>query len=101
MPSPARRGWPDEPRGLHLPERALAPPYLKLAAAAERLAPALEEAERSKPSYADFLDGLLGAEVEATEARRLERRLRLAGFPHRKTLEEFDFSAQPSLEPAG
>jgi len=60
--------------------------YLKLAAAAERLAPALEAAERERPSYADFLDSLPGAEVEATEARRLERRLRLAGFPHRKAL---------------
>lgn len=72
--------------------------YLKLAAAAERLAGALEQAERERPSYTDFLDRLLGAEVEATEARRLERRLRLAGFPHRKTLEQFDFTAQPALD---
>ena len=28
------------------------------------------------------------AEVNATEQRRLEGRLRLAGFPHRKALEE-------------
>ncbi len=72
--------------------------YLKLTAAAERLAPALEAAETAKPSYAEFLDSLLGAEVEATEARRQERRLRLAGFPHRKTLEQFDYSAQPSID---
>lgn len=72
--------------------------YLQLTGAAEGLAPALEAAQKAKPSYADFLDGLLGAEVEATEARRLERRLRLAGFPHRKTLDEFDFSAQPGLD---
>lgn len=72
--------------------------YLKLQAVAERLAPALEAAQREQPSYAEFLDSLLSAEVCATEARRLERRLRLAGFPHRKPLEEFDFSAQPSLD---
>lgn len=72
--------------------------YLGLDTASERLAPALERAQREKPSYAELLDELLGAEVTATEARRLERRLRLAGFPHRKTLEEFDFSAQPSLD---
>jgi len=53
--------------------------YLKLQAAAERLAPALEDAQKAKPSYADFLDELLGAEVAASEARRLERRLRFAG----------------------
>ncbi len=72
--------------------------YLKLTAAAERLAGALEKAESERPSYATFLDRLLGAEVSATEARRLERRLRLAGFPHRKPLEEFDFDAQPGLD---
>jgi len=72
--------------------------YLGLGAASERLAPALEAAEQDKPAYADFLDQLLGEEVEATERRRLERRLRLAGFPHQKTLDQFDFSAQPGLD---
>jgi DNA replication protein DnaC len=72
--------------------------YLKLAAAAEQLAPALEAAERERPPYAEFLDALLGAEVSAMKERRLERRLRLAGFPHRKTLDQFDFSAQPALD---
>jgi len=72
--------------------------YLGLQTAAERLAPTLETAERDQPAYAELLEQLLGAEVEATEARRLERRLRLAGFPHQKTLEDFDFSAQPGLD---
>lgn len=72
--------------------------YLKLQSAAERLAPALEAAERDRPAYADFLDELLGEEVEASERRRLERRLRLAGFPHQKTLDQFDYSAQPGVD---
>lgn len=72
--------------------------YLKLQTVAERLAPALQAAEEDKPAYADFLDQLLGEEVDATEQRRLERRLRLAGFPHQKTLDQFDFSAQPGLD---
>ncbi len=72
--------------------------YLKLATAAERLAPALEAAEQDKPAYAELLEELLGAEVTATEQRRLERRIRLAGFPNQKTLEQFDFSAQPGLD---
>jgi DNA replication protein DnaC len=58
----------------------------------------LERAQKEKPSYADFLDTLLGAEVEAVKAKSHERRLRLAGFPSNKTLEEFDFSAQPNLD---
>lgn len=72
--------------------------YLGLQTAAERLAPALQQAERERPAYAELLEELLGAEVTATEARRLERRLRLAGFPHGKTLAEFDFDAQPGLD---
>ena len=36
------------------------------------------------------------AEVNATEQRRLEGRLRLAGFPHRKALEES--ASQPTLD---
>jgi DNA replication protein DnaC len=72
--------------------------YLKLQTAAEQLAPALQAAEEERPAYADSLDRLLGEEVEATEQRRLERRLRLAGFPHQKTLDQFDFSAQPGLD---
>ncbi len=72
--------------------------YLKLAAAAEQLPAALEAAERDKPGYTQLLADLLAAEVAATEQRRLAGRLRLAGFPSTMTLEEFDFSAQPSLD---
>ena len=72
--------------------------YLKLAAAAEQLPAALEAAERDKPGYTHFLHDLLDVEVTATEQRRLSSRMRLAGFPSTKTLEDFDFSAQPSLD---
>jgi DNA replication protein DnaC len=72
--------------------------YLKLAAVAERLPAALEDAEQRKPSYTDFLHNLLDSEVKATEQRRLHGRLRFASFPHAKTLEQFDFSAQPNLD---
>jgi DNA replication protein DnaC len=72
--------------------------YLKLSAVAEQLPAALQAAEKQKPSYTDFLHDLLGVEVKATEERRLQGRLRFASFPHAKTLEEFDFSAQPSID---
>lgn len=72
--------------------------YLKLAAVAEELPAALEQAEQSKPGYTDFLHDLLTVEVNATEERRLQGRLRFANFPSIKTLEEFDFSAQPNLD---
>jgi DNA replication protein DnaC len=72
--------------------------YLKLAAAAEQLPAALEHAEKTKPGYTQFPHDLLEVEVNATQERRLAGRLRLAGFPSTKTLEEFDFTAQPSLD---
>lgn len=71
---------------------------LGMNAVAECLAGELEAAQKAKPSYADFLDKLLGVEVAAVEAKSHERRLRLAGFPSHKRLEEFDFSAQPNLD---
>lgn len=72
--------------------------YLKLTAAADALAPALEAAERDKPGYTRFLHDLLAAEVAATEQRRLDGRMRFAKLPAHKTLEQFDFDAQPSLD---
>jgi DNA replication protein DnaC len=71
---------------------------LKLTAIAEALAGALEQAEQTKPGYTHFLSDLLGVEVHAAEQRALENRLRLTGFPQTKTLEEFDFDAQPTLD---
>ena len=72
--------------------------YLGLRAVADQLAPTLDTAERSKPGYTEFLCGLLQAEVQAVEHRRLQGRLRFAKLPARKTLEQFDFSAQPKLD---
>jgi DNA replication protein DnaC len=72
--------------------------YLKLAAAADALAPALEAAERDKPGYTQFLHDLLATEVAASEQRRLDGRMRFSRLPAHKTLEQFDFTAQPTLD---
>jgi DNA replication protein DnaC len=71
---------------------------LRLSAIAEQLARALEQAERDKPSYTQFLHDLLAHEVQAVEQRRLQGRLRFAKLPARRTLDQFHFSAQPSLD---
>jgi len=72
--------------------------HLKLTAVADQLAPALQAAERDKPPYTQFLADLLAAEVDAVEQRRLQGRLRFAKLPARRTLEQFDFTAQPGLD---
>jgi DNA replication protein DnaC len=71
---------------------------LGLTAAADRLAPALEQAEQEKPGYTEFLADMLSHEVTALAERRLAGRLRFAKLPARKTLEQFDYSAQPNLD---
>ena len=72
--------------------------YLKLAAAAEALPAHLEAARRDDVGHTEFLEGLLRVEVEATESRRWNRRMRFANFPTPWQLEDFDFSAQPSID---
>jgi DNA replication protein DnaC len=72
--------------------------YLKLTATADQLAPALETAERDKPGYTQFLHDVLQVEVAASEQRRLDGRMRFAKLPAHKTLEQFDFDAQPTLD---
>ena len=72
--------------------------YLKLAAAAEALPDRLDQAHRKNIGHTEFLEGLLRFEVEATETRRWNSRMRFANFPTAWQLEDFDFSAQPSID---
>lgn len=71
---------------------------LGLQTAAELLDARLEDATHREMTYLSFLSGL--AEVERQERRRRseETRLKLSHLPFRKTLEEFDFSFQPSID---
>ncbi len=56
-------------------------------------------AEAEQLGYFDFLDLVLGEEVELREQRRFRNALKLSGLPHHKTLAEFDYAFQPDLEP--
>lgn len=72
---------------------------LGLKDAAEALDARLEQAAKQDASYADFLVELLEAELGVRRRRYLETRTKLARLPFRKTLEGFDFTAQPSIDP--
>jgi DNA replication protein DnaC len=72
--------------------------YLGMTAAAEQLAPQLEQAQAEHGSPTQVLERLLAVEVEATRARRQRGRLRFARYPVHKTLDHFDFDFQPSLD---
>jgi DNA replication protein DnaC len=54
-------------------------------------------AQRQLP-YADFLADLLGVEARARRERYLQTRTRLAHLPFQRTLEQFDFGFQPSID---
>ncbi len=71
--------------------------YLKLDAAADALAPVLDDADGA--SHVDVLERLLSIEVEATSTRRRESRRRLAGLPAEHRIDDFDLDAQPAVEP--
>jgi DNA replication protein DnaC len=61
---------------------------------------AADAAEREQLTYRGFLAELLMAECEDRERRRSQRRLKAAGFPRQKYLKDFDFEANPNIEPA-
>ena len=74
--------------------------YLKLTAAAEALPLELERAHTTKAGHTEFLEQLLRIEVDATEQRRRDARMRFANFPAPWTIDDFDFAAQPSVDEA-
>lgn len=57
-------------------------------------------AEHEQLSYRGFLAELLLGECDDRDRRRSARRVKAAGFPREKWLEDFDFDANPNINPA-
>ena len=64
--------------------------------AATRLA---DQARDAGWSFEDYLAAVLEREVSARNASGAELRIKAAGFPGRKTLEDFDWDAQSAVRP--
>jgi DNA replication protein DnaC len=71
---------------------------LRLGAVAGRLDTILSDAARKEPSYLAFLDALLGEELDAKQKKRVAMGIQIAHFPVVKTLDDFDFRFQPSID---
>lgn len=71
---------------------------LRLPQLRDRLPETLARAERDGVSYLQLLDALFEEEVAGKEQRRIETALRSSGLPYVKSLDEFDFTAQPHLD---
>lgn len=71
---------------------------LKAPRVLERLPETAARAREESWAYEHFLEVLLEAEVFARDASGARQRVRHAAFPAHKTLDDFDFTAQPSAE---
>ena len=71
---------------------------LGLTEAVEVLDSRLDAAATKQMPYPDMLADLLGVEVAARRERYLTTRTRMAHLPFRRTLEQFDFAFQPSID---
>ena len=72
--------------------------YLKLNTIEELLDNFLETAARDNKTTMEVLDYLFEQEKKHREAVAIERRMKSAVFPVKKTLEEFDFEFQKSID---
>jgi DNA replication protein DnaC len=72
--------------------------YLQLGRAQERFAVLAEQATKEEWSHVDYLAAVMAEQVAATTNRRLAARMRYARFPYRRSVEDFDFEFQPSVD---
>ena len=71
---------------------------LGLKQAVEALENSLDTAASKHLTYPEMLADLLGVEVTARRERYLTTRTKLAHLPFQRTLEQFDFAFQPSID---
>lgn len=71
---------------------------LRLRRMAEALSRVCEEASREQRSYLEVLDELLAIEQRGRYERNVEIKTRLARLPYHKTMADFDYRFQPSVD---
>jgi DNA replication protein DnaC len=71
---------------------------LRLSGLAQSLDIRLQEAAGHGLTHAEFLELILQDELDIRAERLIQRRVKAAGFRELKTLEEFDFSFNPSIK---
>ena len=73
---------------------------LRLTLISEDLEMMLHEADEAKMSHREFLMHIFSLELKRRSIHRIKMGVMAAHFPMQRTLEGFDFSVQPSIEPA-
>lgn len=69
----------------------------RLSGMAPKLNIRIQEAVANELSYLEFLNNLIEDELSVRKDRLLNRRLKQAKFPYLKTIDEFDFAFNPSI----
>jgi DNA replication protein DnaC len=64
---------------------------------ADQLDGILEDASKDNVPYSEFLNTLLTNEIELREKLELEKRIKKSKLPYFKTIHDFDFKFQPSI----
>ncbi|MDQ1415347.1 MAG: hypothetical protein QOF81_960 [Acidimicrobiaceae bacterium] len=72
--------------------------YLQLGRAAECFATVADQAKADGWSHVQFLAAVMAEQAAATTNRRLAARLRYARFPYRRSVDDFDFDFQPTVD---
>ncbi len=72
--------------------------YLQLGRATECFATLSERAQAEKWSHVEYLAAVMAEQVASTTNRRLAARLRYARFPYSRSVDDFDFDFQPSVD---
>jgi len=72
--------------------------HLGLKVAGRQLDQSAQQAAAAHWSYTHFLGYLLDGELEERRRRSVELSLQFARFPYQKRLDDFDYSAQPSID---
>ena len=73
--------------------------HLRLTRVGQTLSTLLEQAAQQELSYSAFLTNVLATEVAAKQEKHHTMRIQMARFPFQKTLDGFDWKAQPSIDP--
>jgi len=70
---------------------------LRLSGLCQTLNVRLQEAAANRLSHAEFLELICQDELNVRQQRQMERHIKLADFRHLKTLDDFDWSFNPSV----
>ncbi len=58
----------------------------------------LEQAIKDDLNIVDILDHIFSEEARSKRQRAYEKQIQMSGFPIKRTLDDFDFSFQPSID---